>query len=121
VRFLGEQEDVTPFYQAADISLILSRGEASSLMALESLACEVPVIAARRPPFDELINDKYGMLVDEEDTDAVARAVEEILADPEKRKVMGQHGRSVVREKFSWERAAEEYIKVMESAVLPGV
>jgi phosphatidylinositol alpha-1,6-mannosyltransferase len=121
VRFLGEQEDVTPFYQAADISLILSRGEASSLAALESLACEVPVIAARRPPFDELIGDEYGMLVDEEDTDAVARAVEEILADPEKRKVMGQHGRSVVREKFSWERAAEEYIKVMESAVLPGV
>ncbi len=96
VRFMGEQEDVTPFYQSADVSLILSRGEASSLSALESLACEVPVIAARRPPFDELIRDEYGVLVDEEDPGAVALVVETLLADPERRR--------------------EEYIRVMESA-----
>lgn len=118
VRFLGEQQDVTPFYQATDVSLILSRGEASSLTALESLACEVPVIAARLPPFDELIRDEYGMLVNEEDTDAVAGAVEGMLANAEQRALMGQRGRALVREKFSWERAAEEYIKVMESATL---
>jgi glycosyltransferase involved in cell wall biosynthesis len=114
VRFMGEQEDVTPFYQAADVSLILSRGEASSLSALESLACEVPVIAARRPPFDELISDEYGTLVDEEDADAVASAIETLLANPEQRAAMGQRGRSAVQEQFSWERAAEDYIKVME-------
>jgi glycosyltransferase involved in cell wall biosynthesis len=119
VRFLGEQEDVTPFYQAADVSLILSRGEASSLTALESLACEVPVIVARRPPFDELITDDCGVLVDEEDTDAVAGAVEGMLANPEQRALMGQCGRALVQEKFSWGRAAEEYIKVMASAVQP--
>jgi glycosyltransferase involved in cell wall biosynthesis len=114
VRFLGEQEDVTPFYQAADVSLILSRGEASSLAALESLACEVPVIASRRPPFDELITGDCGVLVDEEDSDVVAGAVEEMLADPERRAVMGGRARACVIEEFSWERAAEEYIRVME-------
>jgi phosphatidylinositol alpha-1,6-mannosyltransferase len=117
VRFMGEQEDVTPFYQAADLSLILSRGEASSLSALESLACEVPVIAARRPPFDELIKGEYGMLADEEDADAVAGVVESLLRNPAQRAAMGERGRAHVREKFTWGRAAEEYIKVMESAV----
>jgi glycosyltransferase involved in cell wall biosynthesis len=116
VRFLGDQEDVTPFYQAADVSLILSRGEASSLTALESLACEVPVIAAHRRPFDELISDEYGMLVDEEDAGAVARAVERILANPEQRESRGQGGRTLVRRKFTWERAAESYIKMMKSS-----
>ena len=115
VRFMGEQEDVTPFYQAADISLILSRGEASSLSALESLACEVPVIAARRPPFDELIRDEYGVLVDEEDANALTGVVESLLANPAQRRAMGGRGRAHVREHFSWERAAEEYIRVMES------
>ncbi|MFS8086979.1 MAG: glycosyltransferase family 4 protein, partial [Acidobacteriota bacterium] len=113
VRFMGEQEDVTPFYQAADVSLILSRGEASSLSALESLACEVPVIAARRPPFDELIRDEYGVLVDEEDASAVAGAVESLLANPLQRREMGERGRAHVREHFTWERAAEEYVRVM--------
>ena len=116
VRFMGEQEDVTPFYQSADVSLILSRGEASSLSALESLACEVPVIAARRPPFDELIRDEYGVLVDEEDPGAVALVVETLLADPERRRQMGERGRAHVMEQFTWAKAAEEYIRVMESA-----
>jgi glycosyltransferase involved in cell wall biosynthesis len=119
VRFLGEQEDVTPFYQAADVSLILSRGEASSLSALESLACEVPVIAARRPPFDELVRDEYGMLVDEEDANEVAGVVESLLGNPAQRKAMGERGCAYVREHFTWERAAEEYVRVMESAVQP--
>jgi len=113
VRFMGEQEDVTAFYQAADISLILSRGEASSLSALESLACEVPVIAARRPPFDELISDEYGVLVDEEDADAVAGVVVRLLGDPAARRAMGERGRAHVLEEFTWERAADEYIRVM--------
>jgi glycosyltransferase involved in cell wall biosynthesis len=115
VRFLGEQEDVTPFYQAADISLILSRGEASSLSALESLACEVPVIAARRPPFDELIKDEYGVLVEEEDAAALSLVVERLLENSSDRRAMGQRGRAYVKEHFTWERAAEGYIRVMES------
>ena len=118
VRFMGEQEDVTPFYEAADISLILSRGEASSLSALESLACEVPVIAARRPPFDELISDEYGVLVDEEDADAVAGVVVRLLGDPAARRAMGETGRLQMKEKFTWERAAEEYVQVMKSVTV---
>jgi glycosyltransferase involved in cell wall biosynthesis len=115
VRFMGEQEDVTPFYQAADISLILSRGEASSLSALESLACEVPVIAARRPPFDELISEEYGVLVQEENASAIAEVVERLLENPSDRRAMGERGREHVKEHFTWARAAEEYIRVMES------
>jgi glycosyltransferase involved in cell wall biosynthesis len=117
VRFMGEQEDVTPFYQAADVSLILSRGEASSLSAMESLACEVPVIAARRPPFDELIREEYGVLVEEEDAGATAGVVERLLQDPAERRAMGERGRAYVRAHFTWERAAEEYVRVMKSAV----
>jgi len=117
VRFLGEQEDITPFYQAADISLILSRGEASSLSALEALACEAPVIAARRPPFDELIREDYGLLVDEEDADAVAGAVEGLIGNASQRAAMGAAGRAHVKEAFTWEHAAEEYVRVMESAL----
>ena len=55
------------------------RGEAVGISVLESLACEVPVIAAHRPPFDELIAAEHGMLVDEDNADAVAGAVVQIL------------------------------------------
>jgi glycosyltransferase involved in cell wall biosynthesis len=67
-----------------------------------------------------LISDEYGVLVNEEDPDAVAHAVEGMLANPEQRAVMGGRGRACVIEEFSWERAAEEYIRVMEDAVAAG-
>lgn len=121
VRFPGEQQDVAPFYQAADISLILARGEASSLAALESLACEVPVIASHRPPFSELISSEYGMLVNEEDSQAVAGAVDQILGNVELGQAMGERGRAQVQERFTWSRAADEYIQVMESAISSSV
>lgn len=114
VRFMGEQEDVTPFFQAADISLMLSRGEASSLTTLESLACELPVIVARRPPFDELMTEDHGILVDEEDTKAVAVAIENLIGNPEERKRLGANGRAHVLRNFTWHKAAEEYRRLMK-------
>lgn len=112
VQFLGAQADVAPFLQAADISLILSRGEASSLTALESLACGVPVVAARRPPFDELIRSTYGVLVAEESEHEVARVIRRLLADPAMRTAMGQAGRERMIADFTWERTARRYAQL---------
>jgi glycosyltransferase involved in cell wall biosynthesis len=112
VRFLGSQADVVPFYQAADVSLILSNGEASSLAALESLACGIPVIAARQPPFDELIESSSGMLVNEMDTSQISQAVIALLGDPARCRAMGAAGRKFVFEKYAWARTAGKLIKV---------
>ena len=112
VRFLGTQSDVTPFLQAADISLILSRGEASSLTALESLACGLPVIAARRPPFDELIHSDYGTLVEEENTTQVVDEIQQLLNDPERCTLMGQIGRGRIVSEFTWKRVGTQYMEL---------
>lgn len=110
VRFLGAQADVVPYLQAADVSLILARGEASSLSALESLACGIPVIAARQPPFDELISSEYGVMVDENDTNAVADALIDLLRDPARRARMGAAGRARVLADFTWEQVARQIL-----------
>ncbi|MBC8509842.1 MAG: glycosyltransferase family 4 protein [Anaerolineales bacterium] len=115
VRFMGAQQDVVSYYQVADLSLILSRGEASSLTTLESLACGVPAIVARQPPFDELIASDYGMMVNEEDRDAVASAIVELLSDAVRRRVMGEAGRARVLTDFTWERVAEQYLQILSS------
>lgn len=115
VRFLGAKEDVTPFYQAADVSLILSHGEASSFTALESMACETPIIAARQKPFDEIVTDNVGMLVDEADSVAVAGAVVALLSDPGKRRLLGQRGRTHALNHFSWTAAAQQYLEQVYS------
>lgn len=109
VRFMGAQREIESFYRAADLGLILSHGEASSLFALEALACELPMVAAAQPPFDELIAPAYGELVAEEDSCKVACAILELAGDPARREQMGRIGRNRIAAKFSWERAAEQY------------
>lgn len=113
VRFLGSQEEIARFYQAADVSLILASGEASSLTALESMACGVPVIAARQPPFDELIPIECGVLVKEKDESAVADAIKTLLGEPERRRALGEAGRARIAADFDWKRVGDQYLQLM--------
>lgn len=115
VRFLGVRERVDPFYQAADLTLLLSHGEASSLTVLESLACAVPVITSQHPPFDELIESEHGIMVDENDASAVAAAINELLCDRPKRRAMGDAGRKHVLADFTWERVGNQYQQLLNS------
>lgn len=113
VRLLGAQADVLPYYQAADIALILSHGEASSLTTLEALACELPVIAANQPPFNELLPPKCGIILNEHDPALLAATICSLLFDPERRQSMGKAGRQHVQINFTWKHAASEYIRLM--------
>ncbi|MCZ7557099.1 MAG: glycosyltransferase family 4 protein [Bacteroidia bacterium] len=111
VHFLAARTDTTTYYQAAELMLILSRGEASSLVALESLSCGTPVIASRHRPFDELIRPEWGLQVDEENTEEVIHAISFLLNDPERRRSMGEAGREHILAEHTWEHIAKQYME----------
>jgi glycosyltransferase involved in cell wall biosynthesis len=113
VRFLGAQADVVPFYQAADIFILLSRGEAMPNAPLEAMAMGLPLIVAEQRPFDEILSAEYGICVPERDGNRVARAVVGLLNDPVRRRAMRQAGRSRACADFTWERVGEEYAQLM--------
>lgn len=115
VHFLGAQADIVPYYQAADVALILARGEASSLAALEALACGVPVIAADQPPFDELVHPQDSICVDETVPLQVANVILKFANDSALRRRMGDHGRARMIRDFTWERAAKAFLALMKA------
>ncbi len=115
VRFLGAQSDIAPFYQAADLSLILARGEASSLTALESLSCGIPVVAAHQPPFDELLSPDCARLIDESNPAHVSQTVAELLANPAQRQTMGTAGRAHVCADYVLDRVGAQYLRLMRA------
>ena len=112
VRFLGAQADVVPFLQAADISLILARGEASSLTTLESMACGVPVVTAKRPPFDELIQPSWGQQVIEKNIQQLAMRLLQLLSNRELCFAMGAAGRQCILEQYTWSQVARRYLEI---------
>jgi glycosyltransferase involved in cell wall biosynthesis len=109
VHFLGAKLDVHPYLCAADIMMVLSRGEASSISLLEALACELPAITSLRPPFDELISDAWGIRVDETNLQQVVSAVLSLIENPKGRIGMGSAGRAEIVERHAWPEIAGQY------------
>lgn len=109
VQLLGAISDVQPYLCAADIMMVLSQGEASSISLLEALACELASITSAKPPFDELVSDATGLQVNEENQTQVAAAIISLAKDPARREQMGTAGREKVISRNSWVQIAQQY------------
>lgn len=114
MHFLGTQLDVQPYLCAADLMLVLAKGEASSISLLEAMACGLAPVVLARPPFDELLCDDCGVKVNEENIEQVAAAILGLLADSQCRDAMGKAARQFVIEHHQWSRVAKQYRALIE-------
>ncbi len=117
VRLAGHQTNLMPWYRAADIVAVPSRSEGQGLVALEAMAHARPVVASATGGLPEVVVDgETGLLVPREDPQAMARALDLLLANEQRRRAMGGAGRRRVREKFllaeMLRRTAETYRRI---------
>jgi N-acetyl-alpha-D-glucosaminyl L-malate synthase BshA len=95
VFFLGKQNEMAPFLSIADILLLPSDHESFGLVALEAMACEVPVIATRVGGIPEVVADgEDGHLFELGNVEGMAESCLEILRDPQIRLQMGRAARA---------------------------
>lgn len=93
----------------SDAFVVPSRIEAFGITVLEGWRAGVPVIATSRGGPGEFVTDGVtGLVVDPEDTDALASALSQVLQDREGAGRMAAAGRREVRS-FTWERVADSY------------
>ncbi len=114
--------DVIALYTEAAVFVCPSVYEPFGIINLEAMACETPVVASAVGGIPEIVvPGETGLLVPFEaeggespeprDADAFSRAlaeaVNELMADPERRAAMGRAARARVLARFSWRRIAE--------------
>lgn len=86
-------------------------GEAFGLYLIEAWASGVPVVQPWHAAFPELIKATGGgVLCAPGSAEALADALEQMLSDPAKLRVMGEAGRSAALKKFSVENLARETV-----------
>ncbi|QEW22597.1 GDP-mannose-dependent alpha-(1-6)-phosphatidylinositol monomannoside mannosyltransferase [Marinibacterium anthonyi] len=109
ILFMGEQPDgkVPEFFRAMDIFVAPQRWEGFGLTPLEAMASGVPVVVTRAGAFEEMVvPGQTGIVVDTEDDEALEAAIEELVADPDRRAEMGRIARAHVLNNFALETEA---------------
>lgn len=85
-------------------------GEGFAIALLEAAAATLPVVATASCGVGEIIRDgETGRIVPLENDVALADALSEMLDNPGAARVMGEQLHAVVRERFTWRKAAEDY------------
>jgi glycosyltransferase involved in cell wall biosynthesis len=119
VDVLGKvsNERLVSLYQSADFLVAPSLYEGFGLVVLEAMGFGVPVITANVSSLPEVAGDA-SILVDPTDVDAIAKAMGCLIEDRDLHRQLSQRGldRSTL---FSWDRASDETLEVLEEAVGP--
>jgi glycosyltransferase involved in cell wall biosynthesis len=118
VQIVPHIADMPAAYLASDIVISASTDpEAFGRVAAEAGAMARPVIATDHGGAREtVLADKSGLLVPPGDPDALAHAIQALLAtDEDGRRAMGEDGRAHVRAKFSLDRMCADTIALYRS------
>lgn len=113
----GYREDLPAVLNGIDIGLLASKGsEANSRALLEFMATGKPVLATRVGVIPEILsNDKYGMLVEPQCPEQMAKAMLKLAQDPMLRQSIGKEARKRIEQKFSIHKFADAMESVFYS------
>jgi alpha-1,3-rhamnosyl/mannosyltransferase len=109
------ESDLPGLFAGADAFLYPTLYEGFGLPVVEAMACGVPVLTSSTSALQEIAGG-YAYLVDPMDVDAIARGIVDLATDPSRRTEFADLGKRRARD-FSWDRAAEQTLRVYAEAL----
>lgn len=110
VRFIAPRVHVADVIARAHVMVVTSETEAFGLVALEAMACGVPVVATRCGGIEELVCEGYtGFLQPVGDIEGLAEAAVRLLRDPARAAEMGRAGRQAAVERYGTDAVVASY------------
>lgn len=107
------QAELIALYQQAAVFALPSDEEGLGVVVLEAMACAVPVVSTRSGGPDGILTDGVdGRLVPLDDAVALAKALADVLVDPEANTDMGRHARATIERGYAQEVAGQAFIDV---------
>ena len=95
MEVLGPRGDVSEVLARSDVFVLSSRSEGFPVSILEAMAAGLPVVATDVGGVAEaVVQDETGDLVPPGDPQALAEALERLVADPARRRRLGEAGRA---------------------------
>jgi glycosyltransferase involved in cell wall biosynthesis len=109
VIFAGgiSNDEINSYYADADLVVLPSLKEATSISALEAMSSSKPIVASNVGGLPHLVSEGVtGLLVPPADPQALATAISGLLSSPDRRRAMGSAARSRVLSELTWDHIA---------------
>ncbi len=122
VRFTGAipNDQLPGVLASADILVVPSLVEASSISLLEAMSMGKPTIVANIPGIDEVAGPERSLMVPPGDPTQIARSIDLLLSDPGVGKRLGQRGREYVLHQRSEKIVAKQTLEIYAEALQLG-
>jgi rhamnosyl/mannosyltransferase len=120
IMFLGNvpESDIPAYYHACDVFVLpsVANSEMFGIVQLEAMACRKPVVATTLPTGVSWVNQHgvTGLLVPPQNPQALADAMNKLLASGSLRTDMGEAGRTRVESQFTATKMADGVMEVYE-------
>lgn len=118
IVFAGVRNDMPEIYSLMDIFVLPSLTEGLPMVLLEAMAAKKPAVATRVGAVPRVFErGQCGLLIQPGDAESLAGAILDLLDNPQKAQSLAQKGYERVRDHFSAQRMADQYVEVYEDAL----
>ncbi|WP_089918302.1 glycosyltransferase [Lentzea albida] len=124
IAFIGRipHSEMPAQIRSADVVVCPQRHASFGVVALEAMACGVPVVASAVGGLaDSVVHQVTGLLVPPHNPAQLARALRALLGDEVRRQELGAAGHDRVSIRYTWDRVAQDVLRAYERAVGPEV
>lgn len=116
VRLAGFLPRPEEAYQTASLHILPSSCEGSAKTTYEAAACGLPQIATRESG-DVVRDGQTGLIIPPESVDAIAGALENLYHHPARMVEMGQAGRRLMEEQYTWDHFRQRLLDAYRIAM----
>ncbi len=117
VRFVGWITGVAPYLRRCRAVAISSTSECCPMLVFEAMAARRAIVATRVGGIPFLVEDgREGLLVADNDAEALAAAIDRVIADPQCALRLGKNGRTSLESQFTHHAVAQHMADVYRDA-----
>ena len=110
--------DLYQFYGTGDVFVLPSLADSFSLATLEAMACGLPVVVSENTGAADIVQEgRHGHIVPIRNVDQLCQRLEELAADPERAKALGQAAR-VRAQEMTWARYGREALQAYRGLLM---
>jgi glycosyltransferase involved in cell wall biosynthesis len=117
-NWINNNQKLIDLYSISDLFLMPSIAESFGLMAVEAMACSLPIIVLDDTALKEVTySPECGIVLKKGDTNNFVTAIENLIENPNECKRRGDLGRKITEKEYNIEEYNNKIIKLYESII----